>query len=253
MVREDVIRQIVEREARKDGLDEETVSREAPELHSAAGDHFGSWDTALRYAGVVGPGRYATSRCSPASVLRQLRKMCLNGHSLSSQRIMVRDRALFAAARKHFGSWLQALSAVGLDLGNARRFSKARRPSKQQIVQALRERRQQGLSLVWNVACLENRAFAMRAKGVFGSWRRALAAAGLAPAAYLAAGGRVWNKERVVEAIRLRHQEGKSIIARQNDAALVSAARRYFGSWGEALKEASAGNRQKANEESHDR
>ena len=69
----------------------------------------------------------------------------------------------------------------------------------------------------------------------------ALAAAGLAPAAYLNQGGPRWDKRRVIEAIRSRQRDGKCLTNAatvEDDGALVSAARRYFGNWTEALQAA---------------
>ena len=52
MSREAIIRQIVHRDLEQLGLAEEIVQREESELYVAACDHFGTWETALTYAGV---------------------------------------------------------------------------------------------------------------------------------------------------------------------------------------------------------
>ena len=52
MTREDVIRRIVELDLQDQGLSAEFVQRNARQLHAAACEHFGTWDTALQYAGV---------------------------------------------------------------------------------------------------------------------------------------------------------------------------------------------------------
>jgi hypothetical protein len=52
MTLEEVIRQIIDREVRKQELTEKVIPLEVAELHSAACQHFGTWETALKYSGV---------------------------------------------------------------------------------------------------------------------------------------------------------------------------------------------------------
>ena len=45
-----------------------------------------------------------------------------------------------------------------------------------------------------------------------------------------------WSKEQVVEAIRLRHRQGLPIATiHRDDVNLYAAAKRYWGSWNQAL------------------
>ncbi len=63
-----------------------------------------------------------------------------------------------------------------------------------------------------NDVCLENRALATAAINAFHSWRRALAAAGLASEENLAAGCKRWDKQRIIEeALKTRQQDGKKV------------------------------------------
>lgn len=179
MTREDVIRLIVEREARGDELGEAHICREAVQLHSAACEQFGTWDTALRYAGVR--RRQATkARYTPQLVLTKLRDMCMRGYDLSGQRTMTKNRPLYEAAREHFGTWRQALRAVGIRLEHAHPNSRIPRLDREAVIAAIRARQQDGHSLAYSDVCLENRDLLMMAKRTFGSWRRALLAAGIA-------------------------------------------------------------------------
>jgi hypothetical protein len=54
--REEVIRRIVECEMQGQSLTEENVLQDVPDLHQAACERFGTWDTALEYAGARGYG-----------------------------------------------------------------------------------------------------------------------------------------------------------------------------------------------------
>ena len=50
MLREDIIRQIIRREAQVQGLSDAESLADVPELHEAACAQFGTWETALHYA-----------------------------------------------------------------------------------------------------------------------------------------------------------------------------------------------------------
>jgi len=238
MSREEVIRRIVEREMQGHGLTEEVVLQHAPELHQSACALFGTWDTALEYAGVTMRRVSVTHGYTRERVRRQIRQLCLNGYSLMAVHNMRRDRRLYESARQYFGTWRQALLAAGIDLKHARLSSKPRRLDKQEIIDTLRQRHQAGLSLAWNEVCLENRALASAARNAFRSWRRALVAAGIIPEIPHAPHNKKWDKQRIIEMIEDRYREGKPLSytqVRKDHAALTCAARRHFGSWGRAL------------------
>ena len=238
MSREDVIRHIVERDLQRLGLTEESVSREAPDLCAAACEFFGTWDTALQYAGVNERRLVVSDLSNPDLVLRKIRQLCLDGYELSASKNLQRDRELYNAARRHFGSWKNALRTAGMNLEQARPSSRPRNLNRDKIIETLRERHATGLSLSWTVVCLENRVFAVAAKQLFRSWRRALEAAGLASERNATGANRKWDRERILDAIRLRQREGKSMkctYARKEQGGLVSAARRYFATWDEAV------------------
>mgnify|MGYP003337248475 CR=1 FL=1 len=241
MTREDVIRQIVERESRQQPLDEEAVTREAPQLLATALEDFGTWETALRYAGVGRQRRRRHELYSPQTVILRLRKWCCMGYDLSSQRNMIRDRQLYLAAKRHFGTWRKALQAAGIDLQHLRGFSKSMPHRRRCILRAIQARQEQGRSLAWRYVCLENRALALAAKSVFSGWRRALVAAESSHTEQLDPQYVRWTKAKIIAAIQRRHREGKSLryyATHQEDGALVSAARRHFGGWQEAIKAA---------------
>ena len=238
MSREDVIRHIVERDLHNQGLSAEVVLKEAPDLHAAACLHFGTWDTALQYAGISIRRVMSEEEFSPERVLKRIRSMCCDGCDMSAQHNIRRDRRFYEAARHHFGTWRNALREAGINLEHVRLPKKPRTLDKDKIIRQLHKRHEAGLSMKRNDVCLDNRALATAAINAFHSWRRALVAAGLAPKELLAARGNRWSKERIIELIHARQREGKPInysAIRREDSALISAARRYFGNWSKAL------------------
>jgi hypothetical protein len=192
--RANIIRRIVERDVGNLGVAEEKVQQEDAELYHAACEHFGTWETALQYAGVtnrrskpqaIRQPRHkrrisVASDANPAAVISALRAMCVHGYNLSPSNNSRRDRKLYDAARRHFGSWKEALTAAGINLENSQLPAKPRRIPRADLLAQIHERHAAGKSMVWKQVCLENRAFATAVKNAFKSWYRALLAAGLA-------------------------------------------------------------------------
>lgn len=241
MNREDVIRQIVDRDLRNEGLASESVEKDVPELYAAACEQFGTWDTALQYAGISVRRVITEVELSPERVIKRIRKMCTNGYDMSSQRNVRRDRRFYDAARLHFGSWNKAMQAAGINVKNLRPSKKTRKHDKKRIVEAIREWHAAGHSIKCCDVSLENRALATVAISAFYSWQRALVAAGLAPSDSLSDVGKRWSKDIIIAEIRARHEAGKPcnyMGTRPDQSGLVSAARRYFGNWTNALEAA---------------
>ena len=241
MKREDVIRQIVKRECQKQGLTEKTVLQEDKTLHGSACEHFGTWDTALQYAGVEANRLTAVRVYGRNEVIRQIHKLCVGGYSVEGPRVMQRDRRLYRAAIEHFGRWTDALEATGIDPANVCPTPKTRPPDKQKMIEDLRQRHESGLTLIWSEVCLENRVGAARIKHAFGSWGKALAAAGLSPALYRVNRSDRWTTQEVISAIQERVRQKKPLTCAAvlgEKPALVREARRHFGRWRSALEAA---------------
>ncbi len=173
MIRETIIRKIVEREVANHSLLEPDVQREDELLHAAASDEFGSWETALVYAGVR--VRHVGPRCELTAdqVKQQLRRLCTTGYDLGAKLNRSRHRALYDGALQYFGSWRSALKASGINLSNVT----PRRPrhlDRETMLLWLRNRKEAGQSITFTEVCLENRAHALAIRREFGSWQRAI-------------------------------------------------------------------------------
>ena len=180
MSREAVIRRIVQREVQTSGLTEDAVRRDEPELYQTACTLFGAWETALQYAGINLRCLSAKQQYSQERVRQRIRFLCRNGYSLRAKDNKQREYRLYAAALQYFRSWRQALQAAGVNLQcSGLLASKPCRLTKQQILDQLRQWNAAGHSLGWTEVCLGNRILANMAKTRFGSWRKALLAAGV--------------------------------------------------------------------------
>lgn len=150
MSREAVIRRIVQREMQKCTLTEDSVRRNEPELYRTACKLFGTWETALQYAGINLRRLPAKQQYNRECVLQKIRVLCRTGCSIKAKDNMRREYGLYAAALQYFKSWRQALQAAGINLQYAGLVpTKPRRLKTPQILDQLRQ---------WNAAVATCRA-----------------------------------------------------------------------------------------------
>ncbi len=191
-------------------------------LKTAVQRYFGHWHDALAAAGLE-PTRHR--KWSKQRVVQEIQNRHVRGVPI---RIAAKlDRKLVNAAARHFGTWATALEAAGV----VRADDTPRRRQKwcrERVIAAIQARHKKGLSMV-NVS--EDDAVLSRAAARYlGGWRRALEAAGLQPRP------RPWDRQRIIAAIRLRHQHGMATSSVwRDDRGLFCAAKDHFGSWHDAM------------------
>ena len=155
-------------------MTEESVRSEAAKLHEAACDLFGLWGIALHYAGVDHPFGHTAQ-----TVIREIRHYQGRLSSLAQAQIERQDPSLLAAAIRYYGSWDAVLTASGINPRNVLHYPPSDRPSRQQVLGIIAERSKRGRSLQrFDVSC-EDYRFVCRARNLFGSWVKALEAAGV--------------------------------------------------------------------------
>jgi hypothetical protein len=173
-------------------------------------------------------------------IVATIRRLHQQGVDLSPTGIRKTHGALFSSARSksHFGSWRRAVERAGIDYSRVKRGEQVW--SRERIIRGIRaayERREDLLSVafknrnkkLYSAAC---------AKRYFGSWRKALIAAGLNYDKMR--GEHFWSRRRIVRRIRELHREGEPLNWSHIDKtcpSLYRAARRRenFGSWRDAL------------------
>jgi hypothetical protein len=152
----------------------------------------------------------------PEDVLVELRRRARRGKSLGSG--ANRGDWLYAAACLHFGSWRAAVEGAGFDYDQI----KARPMTAEEVTRQVQELATSGDRLF----ATDHPKLARAALRHFGTWKEALSAAGHADA------NLKWTKERVIEGIRSRQQQGKPVNSFQmmkQDKNLYAAGRRRFG------------------------
>jgi hypothetical protein len=172
-------------------------------------------------------------------ILRELRRLQKSGTDLAYTKLAKKKQSLLSAAAYHFGSYRDAIAAAGIEYRHV-----LRRPrwTKQNVIALIKHARRTNQDLHWSAVThrrddLKLAAFASLQARLFGSWDRALTAAGLDAddiAAY-----RKWNRNLICFELRSRHQDSDELnsgAVQTDDPSLHAAAIRYFGDYDRALK-----------------
>ena len=211
----------------------------APEIASmkgAAERLFGSWDAALRSAG-LDPKEIRRHRkpWTAKAVLDEIRRRHCAGEALNCRHVL--RSSLWDGAVRHFGSWDAALTVGGLDPGQIRRYKPRCKPwTSETILREIKKRHETGEAL--NAGHISPVSLHQRGCKLFGSWDAALAAAGLDPKRCRRS-QLPWTRERVVEAIKDIHSRGGRLNHGSGTCpTMMARASRLFGSWDAALQAA---------------
>jgi hypothetical protein len=173
MIRDTIIRRIVQLDMAGNPLVEDDIRSAEELLYLAAIEEFGSWDTAIEYAGVSVRDALLSRELSPERVKHRLRRLCTTGYDLGATVNRNRDKSLYLAALKHFGTWRKALASAGIDLKNVAN-RKPKHLTRETMLLWIRGRYETGKTLMYRDACLENRDYALAIRREFGSWIRAV-------------------------------------------------------------------------------
>ncbi len=178
-------------------------------------------------------------RWSKESIALEIRSMYESGENLNYSAVSNNNLPVLRAATRYFGTWEAAVSFAGLNYDEIRRYKSWTR---QRIIERIRELHAKDVDLSWRNVCINvdpQLAAAATKKSHFGSWREALEAAGLDYDAIRRY--REWDDDRVLSLVREHAKAGHSLNAKtvqQDDITLITAARRRFDSWHEALSAA---------------
>src|SRR5579864_6220992 len=140
-------------------------------------------------------------------ILRALRKLHRSGADLSYNALARKKQSLVSAAAYHFGSYRQAVEKAGVDYAEV-----TRRPhwTKGAIINLIKQGRRQEHDLHWSAVTkrrddLARAAFASLQPRLFGSWDRALHAAGLD--ADEINRYRKWTRDTIISELKQRQRD----------------------------------------------
>lgn len=172
------------------------------------------------------------------SIIKEIKRLHKQDVDLSYNAMISRQQALVSASAYHFRSYRKAVEKAGIDYASV-----IRRPrwTKAAVITLIKQAKRRGDDLHWAAVTarrdeLARAAFAALQPRLFGSWDRALTAAGLdADDVNLY---RKWDKENITFELRQRSREHDSLSSgalQQDDPGLHAAAVRHFGSYDQAL------------------
>src|SRR3712207_5077804 len=140
-------------------------------------------------------------------ILKALKKLHKSKADLSYNALAARQQPLVSAAAYHFGSYRKAVERAGIDYASVIRRPRWTRPM---IIGLIKQAKRKAEDLHWSAVTkrrdeLGRAAFASLQPRLFGSWDRALHAAGLD--ADEVNRYRMWNKDTIVFELRGRAKE----------------------------------------------
>lgn len=160
---------------------------------------------------------------------------------LSYNRLAKKNQPLVSAAAYHFGSYRKAIEKAGIAYAKV-----VRRPrwTKQLVIAAIKLAKRDGIELHWSAVTrrkdeLGKAAYAALQQRLFGSWDRALHAAGLD--ADDVARYRTWDRDTIVSELKSRVSSLDAVnsgAVQTDDPGLHAACLRHFGTFDGALKAA---------------
>jgi len=154
--------------------------KDVPLLCLAARRRFGSYQAALEKFGlnykILGI-RECSKRWSQKMILKEIEDLLRQGKSLNP----IKNKALYQAATKYFGSYRKALERVGLNYGTLGIRESSRKWSKEKIIKELKKIWKAGEPMNPHHLAMHHLALLHAARRYFGSYDKAIEAAGINP------------------------------------------------------------------------
>jgi len=180
--KEAVVTEIQDRRRKGWPLSYSTIERENLRLMRAACYYFGTWQKAVEAAGIVYADVRKPRHWTKEAILARIRELYAGGHDLSwthVSRVADPQLASVAIQKNRFGSWRAAVEAAGFDYEEVSRY---RRWSPERVIEEVRTLAHDGQPLNSKAVQRQHCALFTAGRRHFGSWDRALTAAGLDPA-----------------------------------------------------------------------
>src|ERR1051325_5129332 len=145
------------------------------------------------------------------TILQTLRNLQRAGKDLSYNRLAKKMQSLLSAAAYHFGSYRKAVERAGIDYSEVIRKPRWTKPL---IIKVIKQAKRKDEDLNWSSVSrrrddLGRAAFASLQDRLFGSWDRALHAAGLD--ADQISRYRKWDRNTIVAELKERFSEEEAL------------------------------------------
>jgi hypothetical protein len=175
--KEEVLRVIGEWRAKGRQLNSGHIARNYPALAYAGRKYCGSWEDAIKAAGLDYEAIRRKCFWSRRKIVERIRELSAAGEPLYVSAAEVKHGGLVGAATVYFGSWRQAIKAAGFDY---RKIKRQKEWSKGEIVIEMKRMRREGVDLRTTIPVRKKyRTLHAAAIRYFGSWAAAMKAAKL--------------------------------------------------------------------------
>lgn len=209
------------------------------DLNMAAHRHCGGWKKAVIAAGLDYERIRIGRRWTKESILNGIKDRLGRGLAVNSQAVAKSDSALLQAGQDHFkDGWREALSILGI---NADDLDPRRIWTKKRIIREIRRIVLSGEPAnLYHLIQTGRAGFIRCSAKQFGSYKKAVRAAGFNYAKIQARRMNYWTKKRIVREIRRLEKIGQRLdrttMGSNNEFVnLMNAAQRLFGSWSKAV------------------
>jgi hypothetical protein len=243
--RDSVIKTLRKRE--RDGVDMgyKAMERAEPTLIRAAEKHFGNYAEAMRQAGIDYDKFRLIKLWDRPKLLAELRRRFAAGekiHTVQMKRLRSGDPGVgaYKASCKLFGSYRRACEAAGISYDKVAKGGVRMWPN-DKIIATLKKLHKQKQDLSHNAFKASHEEIHWRAGRQFGSYRKALEAAGIPYADVARVVQESWTLKRIADELRQLHRKGESVAwsdVKREHTKLFSASERRFGSYRAALRAA---------------
>jgi hypothetical protein len=226
-------------------LNSNIIQTKETKLFDAARKYFGGWPQAVEAAGLdysrlrkKKPMRSWTKDAIANEIIRRSE----SGLSIRGEDVSIQDLGLYQAAKRHFGrkGWAKARLLAGFDAVDPKPSQKW---NEHTVCAEIKNLHENGVALNTGALQGSSHAYILGAgRVIFGSWKKAIRAAGLDYSKIRI--GRVqgwWTKPRVLMAIRNLERRGIRLSSKSinlTHGALFSAAVIRFKSWSNAVEAA---------------
>ena len=242
-----IIEGILELKERGEDLNSKYVHKTYTKLANAARIHFGSWENAIKAAGLDYEKIRQVEFWDKQKIIAKIKDLFDAGEDLSATNIQKIYPKLIGSACRYFDSWQNAIEAAGLDYN---KIIKVEFWDKRKILNKIHELHEAGEDLNdTSISKTHSKLYSAAVnKRHFGSWGKAIEAAGLDYEKILEIAEQkrvekvsIWSKERIIEEILKMYNAGQDLYGRsmqKTNSTLYNAAigDRYFGSWENAIE-----------------
>lgn len=240
-----IIASIRKRKHLKLPLNSNSVQISQPSLYQAALRYFGGWSQAITAAGFdyVKLRKQKPKRAwSKTSIVQEIRRRKKVGLSIRGGEVAVDDGGLYTATMRHFGEngWSKARVSAGFKSTDSSPLKKWDRTTVCKEIKRLSK-----LGVPLHVFALVKSEFSYilgAGRKVFGSWKKAINAAGLNYSKIRKVCIGYWTKPRIIKHIKILEKKGIRLnhktIREKGHGALLGAAITRFGCWSNAVEAA---------------